>query len=209
MRNEILFANPALSAGYDAHVLVQRVSFNQMTWAQYPQSLICWLPDGRGVASLLFGRGTCDIFDWGPGSFYEAGLSTFKDASIAAAGGKTHLLNWLLREEVLGNPVKHTLVTLSFALRAAWINHYWGVVGFFCCVFYTVRALKRLEPRFLIVSLPGWFMLLFNSAVAVNQSRYNLMLVTPFAISLAAAADILIRKVDFWRGNRRTVPVRW
>jgi len=202
-RNAIVFGIPALTHGYDAHVLVQRVAFNQMTWAQYPQSLVCWLPDGKGTGSLLFGKGTCDVFDWGPGSFYDAGNSTFKEASIAAAGGKANLFAWLLRNEVLGNPVKHALVTVSFALRGAWINHYWGLLGFLCGVFYTARALRRFDTPFLIISIPGWFMLMFNAAVSVNQPRYNLMLVVPFAISIATAADKLISDLNGWRVQRR------
>lgn len=202
-RNAILFGHPALTYGYDAYILVQRAAFNHMTWSQYPQSLLCWLPDGKGIGSLLFGKAACDIFEWGAGSFYGAGNSTFKDTSIAAAGGQAHLFAWLMQEEVLGHPVKHLLVTVSFALRGAWINHYWGLAGFLCCMFYTIRGLKRYDAPFLIVSLPGWFMLLFNSAVAVNQTRYNLMLVTPFAISIASMIDKLISELSIWRLHRQ------
>ena len=47
---------------------------------------------------------------------------------------------------------------------------------------------------FLAVSLPAWFMLLFAAAISVNQTRYNLMLILPFALSGAIATEALIRR---------------
>jgi hypothetical protein len=37
-------------------------------------------------------------------------------------------------------------------------------------------------------------MLLFAAAISVNQTRYNLMLIPPFALSGAMAAEALIRR---------------
>jgi hypothetical protein len=35
----------------------------------------------------------------------------------------------------------------------------------------------------LLVTLPGWFMLLFHASVAINQPRYNLILILPYSIA--------------------------
>jgi hypothetical protein len=59
------------------------------------------------------------------------------------------------------------------------------------CLVWTVRALRRPrigESRFdrgvyLVTMLPALFMLAFNAGVAVNQVRYNLMLIPAYAIA--------------------------
>jgi hypothetical protein len=56
------------------------------------------------------------------------------------------------------------------------------------------------------VALPAWFMLLFNAAVAVNQVRYNLMLVVPYAVASAIVAEIVLSGAWFterFGGKRR------
>jgi len=52
-----------------------------------------------------------------------------------------------------------------------------------------MRALRRRDDALLAVTLPGWFMLGFHAAVAVNQERYNLMLVIPFSLAGGIALE--------------------
>jgi hypothetical protein len=55
----------------------------------------------------------------------------------------------------------------------------------------TARALRQGAWRYLVVALPAWFMLALNAAVAVNQVRYNLMLIPPYAIAGAMLLELL------------------
>jgi hypothetical protein len=187
----VLFGHPAITFGYDASVLVQRISFDHMTQRQYAMSYVCWLPDGNGIGNGLFGPHACDVFGWDdrPDTFYSIGNNELLRDSLAAAGSRANFLPYLLRHDILGHPLKHLLVSIPLALRGAWIDHYWGFVGFFLCVALTGRAIRRRDPAFLAMSVPAWFMLLFNAAVAVNQTRYNLMLAIPFALSFGIYFD--------------------
>jgi len=66
-----------------------------------------------------------------------------------------------------------------------------------------VAALRRGHHAFLFVALPTWFMLALNAAVAVNQVRYNLMLIPPYALAgamLACAA--WDRGATLWSARR-------
>jgi hypothetical protein len=190
-RNLVEFGRPAITHGYDAEVLVQRIAFDRMTPRQYALSYLCWLPDGNGLGRSLFGPHTCDVFGWDdrPDTFYSIGNNALMRDSLAAAGGRENFLPYLLRTEILAHPLKHALVTIPLALRGARIDHYWGLVGFFLCVTLTWRAVRGRDMGFLAMSLPAWFMLLFNAAVAVNQTRYNLMLALPFALSFGICLD--------------------
>jgi 4-amino-4-deoxy-L-arabinose transferase-like glycosyltransferase len=194
-RNAMVMGDPALTAGYGPHVLNERIAFDQMTWHEYGLSFLCWLPDGNGMGSLLFGPGTCHRFqlDLSPDTFYGIGNGALMRQSLAASGGWAHMTGYLLRTYILPHPIKHALVTLSLALRGLWLSHYWGFVLAPLCLVVTVKAWARRDLPFLAISLPAWFMLLFSAAISVNQTRYNLLLILPFALSGAVAAEALIR----------------
>ncbi len=193
-RNAIVMGDPALTAGYGPHVLNERIAFDEMSWREYGLSFLCWLPDGNGMGKVLFGTETCHRFqlDLTPDTFYGIGNGALMQQSLAASGGWPHMTGYLIRTYILPHPVKHALVTVSLALRGLWISHYWGFVLAPICLGVTLRAWQRRDLPFLAISLPAWFMLLFAAAISVNQTRYNLMLILPFALSGAIAAEGLI-----------------
>ncbi len=193
-RNAIVMGDPALTAGYGPHVLNERIAFDAMTWHEYALSFLCWLPDGNGMGSLLIGPGACHRFqlDLTPDSFYGIGNGALMRQSLAASGGWPHMTGYLLRSYILPHPLKHALVTIPLALRGLWIAHYWGFVLAPIGLVMTVKARRRRDLPFLAISLPAWFMLVFAAAISVNQTRYNLMLILPFALSGARAVEAVI-----------------
>ena len=178
-------------------MLNERIAFDQMTWHEYGLSFLCWLPDGNGMGSLLFGHGACAPLParaCRPTTFYGIGNGALMQQSLAASGGWSHMTGYLLQTYILPHPIKHALVTLSLALRGLWLSHYWGFALAPVCLVVTVKGWARRDVPFLAISLPAWFMLLFAAAISVNQTRYNLMLILPFALSGAMAAEALIRR---------------
>ena len=190
-RNVIVLSRFALTSGYASQVLAQRVAFDLMSWHDYALSYVCWLPDGTGMGRVLFGPGTCAPFHFAPGprSFYWIGNTSFMQQTIAAAGGVNHQLRYLLLHYVLADPLWHILVSVPFALNGLWIDHYWGMVLAVFCVALTAGALRRGEDALLVVTLPAWVMLAFHAAVAINQVRYNLLLIIPFSLAGGMALD--------------------
>jgi len=148
------------------------------------------------MGEALVGPRACDRFGWNerPDTFYSIGQGALMRDTLAASGGFDHHLGYLLHHYVLAAPVKHALVTIPMALRGAWVDHYWGFVLAPVCAAFTIGAVRRRDARFLILALPAWFMLLFNAAVAVNQVRYNLMLIPPFAIAGGLALGTLLAR---------------
>jgi hypothetical protein len=191
LRNALVMGKAALTFGYDSHTLVQRIAFDTMTWREYALSFVCWLPDGNGIGRGLAGRGACDRFGWEEhaNSFYVLGMRHLLYETLAASGGYAHHLRYLLQTYVLRMPLKHALVSLPLALRGAYVAHWWGFVLFIACVAWSVRAMRGQRSlyfdnvSFLVMALPAWFMLALNSAVAVNQVRYNLMLIPAYAVA--------------------------
>jgi hypothetical protein len=185
MRNAIVLGRAALTYGYDSHTLVQRIAFDTMSWREYGLAFLCWLPDGTSLGRRWIGPGACDRFGWDeqPTSFYTLGLRHMLDQTLRAAGGYDHHLGYLLHTYILPHLLWHLMVSIPLALRGAYVAHWWGFVLFPVCLWVTVAALRRQDPAYLAVALPGLFMLAFNAAVAVNQVRYNLMLVPAYAVA--------------------------
>jgi 4-amino-4-deoxy-L-arabinose transferase-like glycosyltransferase len=195
LRNAIVLHRAGLSFGYASHTLVQRISFDAMTPREYALSYLCGLPDGFGIANQLVGRGSCDRFalDDKPGTFYQIGTGPLLTQTLEASGGYENHLSYLLHTYIFKEPLKHALVTIPMALRGAWVDHDWGLVLGLVCIGMTVTAVRRRETGFLVLALPAWFMLLFNAAVAVNQVRYNLMLIPPYAVAGAMVVERILR----------------
>ena len=201
LRNSVVMGRAALTFGYDSHTLVQRIAFDTMNAREYAMSFVCWLPDGNEIGRDIAGLGACDRFGWDEhaNSFYMLGLAHMLGETLAASGGYAHHLSYLLHTYIFRMPLKHALVSLPLALRGAYVAHWWGFVSLFLCLTWTAKALRGESAHyfdktsFLVMALPAWFMLALNSAVAVNQPRYNLMLIPAYAVagglSLRALAD--------------------
>jgi len=206
LRNELVLGRASLTYGYDSHTLVQRIAFDTMSWHEYGLSYVCWLPDGNEIGRALAGAGACDRFGWDehPNSFYVLGLRHMLFETLAASGGYAHHLSYLLHAYIFRMPLKHMMVSIPLALRGAYVSHWWGFVLLIACLIWTVRALRR--PRigdmpfdrgvYLVTALPALFMLSFNAGVAVNQVRYNLMLIPAYAI----AGGLTLRRFSFGFG---------
>ncbi len=216
LRNKIVLGRASLTYGYDSHTLVQRIAFDTMTWREYGLSYVCWLPDGNEIGRALAGVGACDRFGWDEhaNSFYVLGLRHMLYATLAASGGYEHHLGYLLHDYILRMPLKHILVSIPLALRGAYVAHWWGFVLLIACGAWTLRALRCSSAGemgfnhniYLVTVLPALFMLAFNAAVAVNQVRYNLMLIPAFSIAgglmLRFLGRLLVRRFAEFQGRR-------
>jgi hypothetical protein len=101
-------------------------------------------------------------------------------------------------------PFWHIAVSVPLALRGAYVSHWWGFVLLPVCLGVTATAFRRPGgERYLVLALPALFMLAFNALVAVNQTRYNLLLVPPYAVAgaLALRAAGLRAAAASWHGG--------
>ncbi len=205
-RNAAVLGRAALTYGYDSHTLVQRIAFDTMTWREYAHAYLCWLPDGTALGRDFLGPHGCDRFAWDnqPSSFYVLGLRHMLPETLAAAGGYGHHLRYLLTHYIFRMPVWHVLVSIPLALRGAYVAHWWGFILLPVTLACTVLALRRAwhgdssAAVFLVMALPAWFMLALNAGVAVNQVRYNLLLITPYAVAGGLGLHALWRRAG-WR----------
>ena len=191
LRNALLLHRAALSFGYASHTLIQRIAFDAMTPREYGLSFVCWLPDGSGLGRLIAGRHACDRFGWEEhaDSFYSIGTGPLLRESLAAAGGWPNHMQYILHHYLLTDPLWHLAVTVPLALRGLYIDHYWGLLLAPISLLAMIRAMREGNAGLLLLSLPAWFLLVFNALVAVNQPRYNLLLILPYSLAGAMLVD--------------------
>ncbi len=191
LRNLMTFGDTALTETYAGVILAQRVAYNAMTPTEWLASLVFWLPDfGDSLARDLFGAAVTERLDWfSPNSYYVLSLGEWKREYIAAAGGEDHLLGWLIREGVLGQPVKHALVTLTLILRGLWVSKYFGLIGALFLIPLLIGGLRRGDWPWLAFCLAPLILLVLHAGVSPSIPRYNLLLVPCMAV---AAARVLV-----------------
>lgn len=199
-RNSIQYNTPAISKGYASFILVQRVAYNDMSWAEWRASFVYGLPDfGDSLAKDLFPPESYERFAYdNPNGFYYVGNGALREETLEAAGGADNHLSYLLKSYILSDPTQHIATTLSLAWRGMWVSKYWGLVAIpiFAGVF--IVALRQKWWEFVIIAIPPWFMLGFHAFTSVNVVRYNLILIPCLAI---AVAFMLVRIYDRIRKN--------
>lgn len=184
VRNTLQFGDPALTQTYGAHIIAQRVQYNRMSLAELGVSFVYWLPDfGDSLAERLFPAWTWERLNFAKGSYYRDG-QTYRDQVEARIGDPTAVQATILREDVLGQPLKHAAVTVALAWRGIFVAKLWGMLGLIAFMLALWRR-KALRRTLLLLAWPPWFMLGLYAAVSVSIPRYAICFVPLFALSMA------------------------
>jgi len=188
-RNQIEFGRSVFSdPAYAGRTLSQRAAYNRMTAAEWGVAFLYWFPDvGDQLAKRLFPRSTYERLDWSKKSLYQIGVRDIASERPEAAAGKEEHLSYVLRTKVLANPVKHFLVSLPLGWRAMFIDKYWGILGWICCVWLLWRTARRREWSYWILCLPPFFLLAFHAAVSVSIPRYSIPLIPVLSLAIGVA----------------------
>lgn len=196
-RNKALHDRAALTTVYAGDILSQRVAYNRMTWREFGIAFPYWFPDfGDKLARMVGTREDYERLRWhGDGTFYEDVAPEVYAEALREAGGPDRVVGYLVRTEILGDPFKHTLVSLPLAWRATFISKYWGMAGFLCFVALILIRGRSGDHRLLLLSLPVWFMVAFHALVSVSIPRYNLALIPIYAYAMAWVIDTVGRSL--------------
>ncbi len=185
VRNVIQFGDPTLSKGYAEVILMQRVSYNRMSMAEWGVAWIYWLPDfGDDVARRLFPLHLYDLLGWSnPNNYYlDGGGGDFRQRILDATPRDEDVLGVLYRTYLIGDLPKHILVSLPLTMRGLGVAKYLSVAG----VVLLWPAMRRLHAEgrlwmFLSALLPPLLMAGLHGFVSVNIERYNLPMIAIYA----------------------------
>ncbi|MDO9413138.1 MAG: glycosyltransferase family 39 protein [Pseudolabrys sp.] len=209
IRNSISVGKFGMTEEYGSAALVERFAFNSMTPAEFALAFPYCLPEiGRCLISSTVGTQATDRFEWyQPNSFFNTGRA-LRTELIATHKKLDPVIGDILRAEMKDNWWRHILVSIPLAWCGMWVGGWLGLflVPAFLCA--GVAAIRRREPLFLLYAVPALTMLALHAGLANHYTRYNLILIGPFAagaawliVTLTGHDGLISRARSRWRAT--------
>src|SRR5215470_1050903 len=186
LRNHFSVGKWGLTEEYGSAVLIERFAYNDMSPTEFFTAFPYCTP---GLGDLLFdqvyGRDSMHRFVFHTrDSFFHVGRGR-RDMLVQEHGRLDPLIGDIIREEMRTDWWRHLLVSIPLAWCGMWAG--WivalGLVPLFA--FASVKAIRQREPMLLLYAAPAIIMLGLHGAVANHYTRYNLILIGPFAVGAA------------------------
>jgi uncharacterized membrane protein (DUF441 family) len=201
VRNAVSAGKWGLTEEYGSAALIERFAFDDMTAREFVLAFPYCLPGiGEPVVNWAFGpQAMARFVYYKPASFFHVGRS-HRDQLVEAHGRLDPLIKDLIHDEMAQRWWRYLLVSLPLAWCGMWVGGWFGLglVPLFGCA--CVMAVRRSKPLFLLYAAPAVVMLALHAAVANHYTRYNLILIGPFA---AGAAWIMAQIVPSALAARR------
>ncbi len=179
VRNHALFGDLALTKGYGSYILIQRLAYNEMSWAEWVTSFFFWLPDfGDVMTKALFPAHLWEklpFYNNEIETYYRLGNSLAWRERLLAGYEGTDELSYLVKNHVFGDFFKHMMVTIPLTLRGIWVGKYVSLLAMVLLFFvwHSMRRAGKGAP-FLLLLMPLFFMAGLHGFVSVNVMRYNI-----------------------------------
>jgi hypothetical protein len=198
-RNAISVGKLGFTEEYGSAVLIERFAYNTMSVREFFQAFPYCTP---GLGELAFDKeGGNDsmrrFLYWTDGSFFHLGRDR-RGSLLEENGHLDPQISDIVRDELRTNWWRHLLVSIPLAwcgLWAGWIASLLLVPAF---VWACVRAVRERPPMFLFYALPALLNLGLDGLIGNHYTRYNLILIGPYAIG---AASLVTRRLE--RGRWR------
>src|SRR5215471_10141339 len=186
-RNAISVGKLGFTEEYSSAVLIERFAYNTMSVREFFQAFPYCTP---GLGDLAFDKelGTDSMHRfvyWPRGSFFHLGRDR-RDELRDEYGHLDPLISGIVRDEMRSNWWRHLLVSIVLTwcgLWAGWIASLFLVPLF---VWACVRSLREGPSMFLLYTLPALVNLLLDGLIGNHYTRYNLILIGPYAIGAAS-----------------------
>jgi hypothetical protein len=186
VRNYVSLGKFELTKEYGSAVLVERFAYDDMTAQEFFLAFPYCTP---GIGDLLFdkvyGADSMHRFVYHtPGSFFHTGRER-RGSLIEQNGQIDPLIGQLVREELASNWWRYLAVTIPLAWCGMWPG---GIVTLFLLPLFIVsvlRAVRAREPSLIFYAAPALLMLGLHAAVGNHYTRYNLILIGPYAVGAA------------------------
>lgn len=197
VRNDISVGKAGLTEEYGSAVLIERLAYNDMTAHEWLVAFPYCLPVlGDYAFDKIYGTDSMHRFVFHtPGSFFHVGRDR-RDELIKEHGRLDPLIGGIAREELSRGWWRHLAVSVPLAWCGLWPG--WVVSLFLVPLFAAacVRALRQSRPLFLMYATPPFAMLALHGLLANHYTRYNIILIAPFAVGSAWIVGEWLSKRD-------------
>jgi hypothetical protein len=143
-RNYWAFDTSALTTGYMASLLAERLAWNMLNGLEIAVSFVYSLATfGPDLAMAAYPQDAWQrLVPGAEGGVYTSATS-LAQSSLVAAGSTSNHMTWLLSEELWPNFGKHVAVTFALIWRGLWIAGLWGLMVVPLTIAYFAVSISR------------------------------------------------------------------
>ena len=186
VRNHLSVGKWGLTEEYGSAVLIERFAYNDMTAREFIVAFPYCTPGlGDIVFDQIYGKDSMHRFVYHTrDSFFHVGRGR-RDTLAKEHTRLDPLIAGIVFDEMRANWWRHLLVSIPLAwcgMWAGWVASLLMVPPF---AWACVRAVRQSQPLLLLYAAPALVMLGFHAVVANHYTRYNLILIGPFAVGAA------------------------
>lgn len=194
IRNQSQFDSWAISAGnYGEIILAHRIAYNDMDAKHWLSAFVYFLPDfGDSVTERVFP----ESWYWRERDELAGSYQNLADQLVTLSVQESRDVSQMLREDVIGDLPKHVITTIPLSWRGVFIAKYWGLFAFFAYLFFQYREIRAGRWTLAFIALPVWILVGLHGAISINIPRYNLPLISIYALSLAWFFDEIWQRVQ-------------
>jgi 4-amino-4-deoxy-L-arabinose transferase-like glycosyltransferase len=202
-RNYVSVGKFALTEEYGSAALIERFAYNTMTVREFFQAFPYCTP---GLGGLVFdqAKGTDSMHRfvyWTKGSFFQMGRNR-RDALVDKYKRLDPLIWGIALKEIRADWWRHLLFTIPLVWCGMWAGWLADLLLVPLFVSAWVRSVRERELLFLLYTLPPIVNLVLDGLVGNGGTRYNLILIGPYAIGAASLISSW-QKCGRWRWRAR------
>jgi hypothetical protein len=185
-RNVISVGKFGFTEEYGSAALIERFAYNDMTTREFFQAFAYCTP---GIGDVVFdpigGTDSMHRFVYHTkDSFFHVGRDR-RSALINQYVRLDPLISGIVREEMRTNWWRHLLVSIPLAwcgMWAGWLASLFTVPLF---AWACVRSARKKQPLLMLYAAPAVAMLGLDAFIGNHYTRYNLVLIGPYAVGAA------------------------
>jgi hypothetical protein len=196
-RNTVSVGKAGLTEEYGAAALIERFAYDDMTPREFLRAFPYCVP-GLGDWAFDHVNGTDAMHRFvyhTPGSFFNVGR-LHREELLQQHGRLDPLIGGIVADELSTRLWRYILTSIPLAWCGMWPGWIVSLLLVPLFAWTCTRAAWRRELLFLAYTAPAAVMLALHAAIANNNTRYNLILIGPYA---AGAAGIMLTAFRRWR----------
>jgi 4-amino-4-deoxy-L-arabinose transferase-like glycosyltransferase len=185
-RNAISVGRLGFTEEYGAAVLIERFAYDDMTAREFFQAFPYCTPGIGDLAfDIVYGTDSMHRFTYHTkDSFFHVGRGR-REALIARYGRLDPLILRIIGDEMRANWWRYLLVSIPLAWCGIWAGWLASLVLIPLFVWGCIRAVRTHQPLLLLYAAPAVAMVGVDALVGNHYTRYNLILMAPYAVGAA------------------------
>ena len=199
-RNAISVGKLGLSEEYGSAVLIERFAYDDMSLREFFQAFPFCTPGlGELAFDTVYGSDSMHRFVYHtPGSFFHIGRDE-RGRLVTEYGRLDPLIGGIVRTEMREHWWRHLLVSIPLAWCGMWPGWIVSLLLLPMFVLASLRATRQGYPLLLPYSASAVAMLGLHALIANHYTRYNLILIGPYAAGAAwCLLDLVPRLTAMW-----------